>query len=126
QCHSRQAPMSFPPSPNVIPVKTGIPHDLSISPILGAQGIVLGRLIARRDAAERKRAEAQMFQRQQTWAVLDERERLEREIAERLHSSVQSRLLVVCLQLQQCEDLDEGERSKARAILAKARDFIES
>lgn len=100
-------------------------YDLSVSPITAEIGLPPGKLIVMRDATERKRAQAEILQQTRTWAVLEERERLEREVAELLHSRVQSRLLVACYQIEQCEKLAESEPLKARDVLANVRELIE-
>lgn len=63
-------------------------------PLVDRKGTPTGRVLTFRDTTDRKHAQAQLLQQQRTQAILEERERLEREIAELLHSRVQSRLLV--------------------------------
>lgn len=99
-------------------------YDFTIFPVTGHRGTLLGRLVVLQDIAARKRARARMLQQQRAWAVVEERERLEREIAELLHGTVQSRLLVACHQLEQCDHLVDNERPKAMAALAKVKDLL--
>lgn len=67
---------------------------VSMAPLVDRKGTPTGRVLTFRDRTDRKHAQAQLLQQQRTQAILEERERLEREIAELLHSRVQSKLLV--------------------------------
>lgn len=74
-------------------------YEVQTSPLTDRAGRLTSRVISMHDITGRKYAHAQWLQQQRTLAILEARERLEREIAESLHSKVQSKLLVAWHQL---------------------------
>ena len=93
--------------------------DLRISPLFDRRGRLTGRLIVWRDVTERKQAQAQIMEQQRALAVMDERERMGRE----LHDSVAQVLSYVNAQAQAALDLiEKGQAATAAAYLAHLSD----
>jgi signal transduction histidine kinase len=87
-----------------------------ISPLFDRRGRLTGRLIVWRDITERKRAQAQIVEQQRALAVMEERERMGRE----LHDSLGQVLSYVNAQAQAALDLiEKGQVATAVAHLAR-------
>jgi len=92
------------------------PVEISLSPIETAEGLLVTSTV--RDIGERKRLEAQA----RSAAVLEERNRLAREI----HDSLTHSLTGVVLQLEAAEDVLAADPREAHQHLVTARDLARS
>jgi PAS domain S-box-containing protein len=76
-------------------------YELHLSPLADLRGHIMGQLMVLRDVTEREHAQAQLLQQQRALAILEERERLARE----LHDSIGQVLGYVAMQTQAARDL---------------------
>jgi len=91
-------------------------YDVRCSPLRDGRGRRIGQLIVWHDITERKRIHAQLLQQQRALAVLEERERLARE----LHDSLGQVLGYVNVQAQTARELlSSGRTRDAEAHLAR-------
>lgn len=97
-------------------------YTISDSPLRDWRGLEVGRLLLLRDVTEEKRAQAQMVKQQRTLAMLQERDRLARE----LHDSTGQVLGYVSLQAQAIGQwLRQGNTAEAEAQLARLVDVAQ-
>ena len=91
-------------------------YESHISPLTDQDGQQVGRVIILHDITEYRKARAQLFQQQLALAVLEERERIARE----LHDSLGQVMAYVNTQAQAvCELLSQGQTSMAENYLAR-------
>jgi signal transduction histidine kinase len=91
-------------------------YESHISPLTDRDGRRIGRVIILHDITEYRKARAQLFQQQLALAVLEERERIARE----LHDSLGQVLAYVNTQAQAaCELLSQGQTSTAENYLVR-------
>jgi len=96
----------------------GTPHtyESHISPLIDRDGQKIGRVIILHDITEYRKAQAQLLQQQLALAVLEERERIARE----LHDSLGQVLAYVNTQAQAaCQLLSEGQTATAENYLTR-------
>jgi PAS domain S-box-containing protein len=97
-------------------------YTLSDSPLKDWRGLEVGRLLLLRDVTGERRARAQMVEQQRTLAMLQERDRLARE----LHDSTGQVLGYVSLQAQAIGQwLRQGNTAEAEAQLARLVDVAQ-
>lgn len=91
-------------------------YNLNLTSLKDRRGQTLGQLLVLHDTTEQKKAQAQMLDRQQVVATLEERERLARE----LHDSTSQVLGYVNLQAQTIQKwLQSGNNEKAEASVSR-------
>jgi PAS domain S-box-containing protein len=91
-------------------------YESHISPLTDQDGQQIGRVIILHDITEYKKAQAQLLQQQLALAVLEERERIARE----LHDSLGQVLAYVNTQAQAAHELlSQGQTSMAENYLAR-------
>jgi len=91
-------------------------YDVRCSPLTDGRGRPIGQLIIWHDITERKRIQTQLLQQQRALAVLEERERLARE----LHDSLGQVLGYVNVQAQAVRELlSSGQMATADSHLAR-------
>ncbi len=91
-------------------------YDVRCSPLTDGRGRRIGQLIVWHDITERRRARTQLLQQQRALAVLEERERLARE----LHDTLGQVLGYVNVQAQAARELlSSGQTREADAHLAR-------
>jgi len=97
-------------------------YDLRASLLTDRRGRPLGRLILLRDITERRRTENQLLQQQRALAVLEERERLARE----LHDDLGQVLGYINVQAQAIHELlSAGQTDAADAHLARLTAIVQ-
>ncbi len=91
-------------------------YTLALSELRDFRGLLLGRLLMMRDFTEQRRAQAQILEQRQSLAVLQERERLGRE----LHDSIGQVLGYAGFQVEvACQLIEDGQGADAQAQLAR-------
>ncbi len=91
-------------------------YESHTSPLIDRDGQPVGRVIILHDITEYRKARAQLFQQQLALAVLEERERIARE----LHDSLGQVLAYVNTQAQAaCQLLAEGQTATAENFMAR-------
>ncbi len=100
-------------------------YEIHCLPLTDRSGRAMGRLITLRDATERVQAQARELEQVRTRALLQSRDRLDREIAELLHGPVQTKLLIAWQKLSDCHDLLRRDPGKVETLLCQAQKLID-
>lgn len=96
-------------------------YTLTLSPLKDHRGLIIGHLLLLRDVTERRRAQVQILEQQRTLAVLQERERLARE----LHDSLGQALATAHLQASTAKLLlTRGEAGQVNECLDSLADTV--
>ena len=91
-------------------------YELSLSALIDRGDVLIGHLLLLHDVTERKQAQAQLLEQQRSLAMLQERERLARE----LHDQLAQELSFINIQTQAALALlESGQTARAEAVLLR-------
>ncbi len=97
-------------------------YQIQISPLATRDGFHLGKLIEFHDITEQRRTQAQLLDHHRTLAMMEERERLGRE----LHDGIGQLLAAAHLQVKSASELlARGERGLAESCLGRVTDLTQ-